>query len=60
MSLVDQGSGCIKNTDRTFQLVNGGVQLYFGVEKATCFKWLQHGDPLRSPVDGNIILGCIH
>ena len=20
-------------------LVNGGVQLYFGVEKATCFKW---------------------
>ena len=28
-------------TDRTLQLVNDGFQLYFGVEKATCFK-LQH------------------
>ena len=28
----------------------GGVQLYVGVEKATCFKWLQNGDILRSPV----------
>ena len=35
---------------RTLQLVNGGVQLYLGVEKATCFKWLQDGDLLRSPV----------
>ena len=26
------------------------VSLYFGVEKATCFKWLQNGDLLRSPV----------
>ena len=25
------------------------VPLYFGVEKATCFKWLQNGDLLRSP-----------
>ena len=25
------------------------VSLYFGVEKATCFKWLQNGDLLRSP-----------
>ena len=30
-------------------LVNGGFQLYFGA-KATCFKWLQNGDLLRSPV----------
>ena len=37
-----QGSRCMKNTDRTLQLVNDGVQLYFGVENATCFKWLQH------------------
>ena len=28
-------------TDRTLQPVNGGVQLYFGVEKATCFNWWQ-------------------
>ena len=32
------------DTDRTLQLVNGGVQLEFGVEKATCFKWWQNGD----------------
>ena len=31
------------------QLANGGVQLYLGVEKATCFKWLQNGDLLRRP-----------
>ena len=42
-----QGSGCMKNTDRALQLVNGGVQPHFGVEKATCFKWLQNGDLLR-------------
>ena len=30
-------------------LVNGGKPLYFGVEKATCFKWLQNGDLLRAP-----------
>ena len=32
----------MKNTDRTLQLVNGGVSLYFGVEKAPCFRWLQN------------------
>ena len=31
-------------------LVNGGFNLYFGVEKATCFKWLQNEFLLRSPV----------
>ena len=25
------------------------VSFYFGVEKATCFKWLQNGHLLRSP-----------
>ena len=32
---AQQGSGCMKNADRTLQLVNGGFQLYFGVEKAS-------------------------
>ena len=27
------------------------VSLHFGVEKTTCFKWLQNGDLLRSPVE---------
>ena len=30
----DEGSGCMKNTDRTWQLVNGGVQLYVGGKEA--------------------------
>ena len=29
----------MKNTG-TLQLLNAGFQLYFGVEKATCFKWM--------------------
>ena len=28
----------------TLQLVNGENPLNFGVEKATCFNWLQNGD----------------
>ena len=43
------GSGCMKNTDRALRLVNGGFHLHFGVEKATCFKWLQMY-LFRSPV----------
>ena len=40
-------------TDRTLQLVNGTVSfLYFGVENATCFKWLQIEFLLRSTVEG--------
>ena len=36
------------------------VSLYFGVEKATCFKWLQHGDLLRSPVQPKKEFLAIH
>ena len=41
--LGEQGSGCMKTTDRTLRLVNGGVQLDFGVEKASHVSngWLQ-------------------
>ena len=31
------------------------VSLYFGVEKATCFKWWQNGDLLGSPENGSRI-----
>ena len=43
-------TGILTLCTRTLQLVNGGFQLCFDVEKATCFKWLQHEDLLRSPV----------